>query len=90
MIEWYNKVEKIPLTKLVYLPNCVDNNVTISSSVNKIKPKEDNYIIITTVARLVPQKGVSLLLEAICELKKRYPKIKFWIVGDGIMKKKLQ
>jgi glycosyltransferase involved in cell wall biosynthesis len=51
---------------------------------------KSNKIIIGTVARLVPQKGIVFLLRAIKELSLSKERVKLNIVGDGPQLKELQ
>ncbi|MCX7661414.1 MAG: glycosyltransferase, partial [Candidatus Omnitrophica bacterium] len=51
---------------------------------------EDNEIVIGTVSRLVPQKGIDILLEAAKELMSGFTQVKFLIVGDGYLRKDLE
>ncbi|MXZ20557.1 MAG: glycosyltransferase family 4 protein [Caldilineaceae bacterium SB0665_bin_25] len=39
--------------------------------------------VLLTVARLVPRKGIDTVLRALPSLLDRYPKLQYWIVGDG-------
>ena len=45
------------------------------------KPAEEKWIV--TVARLVPWKGIGILMEVVSDLKKEFPKVRLKIVGDG-------
>ena len=47
MINWFNKIEKIPLLKLYYLPNSVDFTKKINSAANKIELQKKETIIIS-------------------------------------------
>ena len=61
-------------------------NLTLSNEFDFYK---NDYIYIGTVARLVTQKRIDLLLKAFKEVNKQNKKIKLVILGDGIEKKKL-
>lgn len=39
--------------------------------------------ILLTVARLVPRKGIDTVLQAFPPLLERFPRLQYWIVGDG-------
>ncbi len=65
---------------LEVIPNGVDIDKFKAKS-EKLKIGE-NKIIITT-SRLVRKNGVDTLIEAVAEVKEKYPDIQCWIVGDG-------
>jgi glycosyltransferase involved in cell wall biosynthesis len=44
---------------------------------------KERDILVGTVARLIPSKGIDLLIQAIPEILKKYPDVKFMIVGGG-------
>ena len=44
---------------------------------------EENQVIIGSVANLFPRKGYEYLIEALVEVKKIFPKIRCFIVGEG-------
>jgi len=46
--------------------------------------------IIMSVSNLYPSKGIDLNLHAISKLYKKYPDIKYWIVGDGPERSRLE
>jgi len=45
--------------------------------------KNNDKFVFLTVSRLVPIKNISLQIEAMKEVVKKYPQVKLWIVGDG-------
>ncbi len=47
-------------------------------------------LIVTTVARLVPQKGHVFLLEAAKDIVSKYKKVRFVLVGDGGLRAQLE
>lgn len=67
--------------------------VNMGIDIKKFKPekikKESADINILCVARLVPEKGITDLLEAFLEIRKKNPKIKLTYVGSGPLKKDL-
>ncbi|MCX7761818.1 MAG: glycosyltransferase family 4 protein [Candidatus Kryptonium sp.] len=67
--------------KLIVIHNGVDVNLFK----NLKKTKIDDEVVITFVGRLVPQKDVFLLIDAM----ERIDKAKLWIVGDGELKDKV-
>jgi glycosyltransferase involved in cell wall biosynthesis len=50
----------------------------------------DTSLVIGAIGRLVWQKGFEYLIQAIPDVIKVYPKVKFLIVGDGPLKAKLE
>lgn len=46
-------------------------------------PVRDKVKTILFVARLVPEKGILIALEAFSKLKKSYPHLRFFVCGDG-------
>jgi glycosyltransferase involved in cell wall biosynthesis len=46
-------------------------------------PKKNSGFVFLTVARLVPVKNISLQLEALSEVVRKHPLVRFVIVGDG-------
>jgi glycosyltransferase involved in cell wall biosynthesis len=67
--------------------------VTVHTGIDyKPLPKKYNEekLIITCVSRLSPRKGHNLLLEALALIKDQLANVEVWIVGDGVMEKKLK
>ncbi|HEY9642483.1 MAG TPA: glycosyltransferase, partial [Coleofasciculaceae cyanobacterium] len=50
----------------------------------------DGVIQIITVCRLVEKKGVEYAIRAVAQIKDRYPKIQYTIIGDGPLKPELE
>ena len=69
--------------KLIYNPYLLNNNKF------KEKNKNKNFFNILCVGRLTKQKNFLLVVKAINELTKKYPKIILTVVGDGPLKKDL-
>ena len=69
--------------KLIYNPYLLNNNKF------KEKNKNKNFFNILCVGRLTKQKNFLLVIKAINELTKKYPKIILTIVGDGPLKRDL-
>lgn len=78
--------EGIKESKITVIPMGVD--------LNKFKPrpklKNKRVINILCVARLVPEKGVMVLLEAFLELKKIFKNINLTFIGNGPLKNELK
>ncbi|HCG76369.1 MAG: hypothetical protein CO162_02405 [bacterium (Candidatus Ratteibacteria) CG_4_9_14_3_um_filter_41_21] len=51
---------------------------------------DDRREIITTVSSLYPHKGHTHLLKAMKEVLTSFPRVRFWIVGEGPLKEKLK
>ncbi|HST04598.1 MAG TPA: glycosyltransferase, partial [Chloroflexia bacterium] len=80
-----------PLSKVTTIPNGVDT--TSFSPPPGFDPRAmkqslvgGDYRIVANVARLVPQKGQSYLIEAAAEVAKTRPDVRFVIVSDGELK----
>lgn len=46
--------------------------------------------VIGTAARLVPQKGISYLLQAMVQIVSQYPAVQLLIIGDGVLRPDLE
>lgn len=71
------------------------NRSVFKNAMEKSKTKEKinwsaNTLIITTVARLEPPKGLFVLMDAIKQLVQLDPKVKFVLVGDGTLRSLLE
>lgn len=55
----------------------------------KQMPLEDRKIILT-IARLYPRKGHDVVLQALVEIKKKFPEVLYLIVGEGFNRKYLE
>jgi len=51
---------------------------------------KDDELVIGKIARLFPLKGHPFLLEAAAKIVKEYPKVKFLLVGEGILRESLE
>ena len=69
--------------KLIYNPYLLNNSKFKETNRNK------NFFNILCVGRLTKQKNFLLVIKAINELTKKYPKIILTIVGDGPLKRDL-
>jgi len=84
----------LPWDKVDVIPNAIDftkfNIYVDRDSVRRrygINPHEK---LVLCVGRLVPQKGVEYLIQAIPRIAQRYPEAKFIIVGEGWLKGHLE
>ncbi|MBS7644001.1 glycosyltransferase family 4 protein [Candidatus Bathyarchaeota archaeon] len=81
-----------PVGKIDVIPNGVDGQkLALSFNREEVRsrfaaPWEK---IVLFVGRLVPEKGVNILVGAVPKVLKAYPNVKFVIVGDGYMRKAL-
>lgn len=79
------KYHDVPEEKVSVIHNAV--NVEGLKKLSRKKAKQPTII---TVARLVPWKGIQHVLSVMPELLKKYPKLKYRIVGEGPFKKDLK
>jgi len=86
-VSWKTKLDlmKAGLRKpIAVIPNGVDVD-----RIRSIPPAEVESDVIF-VGRLIPEKGVDLLLRALAEVKKEIPDVRAVVVGDGPERKKLE
>ncbi len=89
----FKKQIKINPNKLIIIKNGIDLESKVSwegakRNIPELKIPADHKIM-TTVASLTPQKGHIYMIRAIPFIIKYYPKIRYLIVGDGILKNTL-
>jgi colanic acid/amylovoran biosynthesis glycosyltransferase len=84
---WKKKLERLgcPKEKIIVHRMGVDTRKIIFRD----KLKNNNRLRILTVARLVEKKGLEYSLAAIARIIRKYPEIKYYIVGDGYLRNKL-
>ena len=76
-------------TEVIY--NIVDINEIIERSNEKIKLEfNSNYINLLTVGRLTEQKGYDLIPYVVNKLKEKRVKFKWYIIGEGELRSKLE
>ena len=74
----------------IYIPNPVDPRFFTTDSLRATEPlAERKPLILGTVARLVPQKGLETLIDAAARLSRRRP-VEIRIVGDGPLRQSLE
>ena len=73
----------LPREKVHMIPNGVTPPEMKINTINRRNYAADDEFLLLYVGRLVPEKGVALLLHAFAELKRRGVKIKLVIVGQG-------
>lgn len=82
--------EWIPAEKISVIKNGVDIEFVLNQAkTNYINPnifgiKKDDFIL-GSVGRLIQRKNHQLILEAVCLIKDKCPRLKLIFVGDGIM-----
>ncbi|RXT06401.1 glycosyltransferase [Ammoniphilus sp. CFH 90114] len=54
------------------------------------RPPRKNNITFLSIGRLVPKKGMDILVQAFARVHRKYPKTRLIIVGDGSMRSKLR
>jgi phosphatidylinositol alpha-1,6-mannosyltransferase len=94
--ERFTQWSKVPMDRAFILPNCVD--------LNQFQPRDRDLMlmqryglqsskVIMTVGRLAPEeryKGFDEVIEIMPELLKRFPAVKYLIVGDGPDRQRLE
>jgi glycosyltransferase involved in cell wall biosynthesis len=83
------KFELVPSKKIFVLPNGIDYQKFYKSAISK-HYSNDKPMIIGTVCRLEPQKGLSYLLLAMKIILAKFPDTRLEIVGDGSLLGELQ
>jgi glycosyltransferase involved in cell wall biosynthesis len=77
---------------------CIYNGIPLEKF-QKLKPAPDirakigipRYsVLVGTVARLIPQKGVSVLIKAAVNLHQKFPDVYFTVIGDGPFRESLE
>ena len=79
----------IDRTKLVVLPNPVDVRGIRSAALGAIAREQPGPRLLA-VARLVPEKGIDLLLEALAGIHRKFPDAELEILGIGPCRKALE
>ena len=72
--------------------------IYIKTQNSKLKTQSDNLklktdkkkFVFLTVGRLAPVKNISLQIEAMAEVIKKYPQLELWIIGEGAERNKLE
>jgi len=77
---------KIEEEKITVVPVYVEPKIV---EYKREKNSDENFIFLT-VGRLVKVKNISMQIEAMAEVIKKYPKSELWIIGDGKEKENLK
>jgi glycosyltransferase involved in cell wall biosynthesis len=84
----------VPWEKVWIIPNAVDaSKFQVSVDRNAVRARylvEPNEKLVLYVGRLVPQKGVEFLIQAVSRIAGRFGDAKFVIVGDGWLRGHLE
>lgn len=84
MVDDFNKNFSFNKNQLVRIYNPVDIELIKKLSNEGLTPfQEAGYKNVVVVAKMMPQKGIDILLKSIAKYKKRTNKIKIWIIGEG-------
>ncbi|MEP1035431.1 glycosyltransferase family 4 protein [Ekhidna sp.] len=75
-------ISRFSKRKIHIIPNGIDLE-EIASIAPKKNDRDDDFFQLFFMGRLEPRKGVMHALQAFNQLKKRFPKMKLVIVGDG-------
>jgi len=91
-LKQYAKRIGVPEEKMVFLPEGIEFNVPYNNNEGRetVRRKlgvSNNEKLITFTGRLVPVKGVNILIEAFKSLHDEYSNCKLLIVGDGPYRK---
>lgn len=73
--------------KLIVIPNGIDKN-GLSGFNNRLFNSEK--VLLLSVSNLIYTKGIDLNLKAFARLVNKYLNLRYWIIGDGPDKRKLQ
>lgn len=92
--EFTVKQQKISPDKFTVIYDCASSD-KFSKNIDSISIKKDlgielDYSVVGCVARLDVVKGIAYLIQAASEVLRRIPKVKFLIVGDGLLRKELE
>ena len=86
LVDYYN----IPINQVVVIHNAVkpfNENLKIIHQLEMERKK--GYVLIGNIGRLSEQKGMSYFIDAAERTIKAHSKVKFYIVGDGELRKEL-
>jgi glycosyltransferase involved in cell wall biosynthesis len=78
----------VPAGRITVIPNGIDAHEERANGAPL--PFADDVILVGTVARLAPQKGVAYFLQAAKQIVSCLPDIRFVVVGDGPLRSELE
>lgn len=84
----------VPAEKILIIPNGIDiNRFTKKYNVDRVRMQlgiPAQYKVVGTIGRLSTEKGHSIFIDAADKIRKEHPSTFFIIVGDGLLREKLQ
>jgi len=83
---FYQTKLKIPKEKIVVISNGIDLERFPAHHLSPLPEKQ----LILAVGRLAPQKGFKYLVRAAAEVKKNFPEVEFYLLGEGPERKSLE
>ncbi|NLL89055.1 MAG: glycosyltransferase [Firmicutes bacterium] len=89
----YEFLQYVPVDRIVTIRNGVDHRRFSGSSRTEARREmglDPDQFAIGAVARLIPEKGITDLLQAAALLKNIFPQARFLIAGDGPMRDSLK
>jgi len=94
LAEEVNRIDFIPEEKITTVYNGIDLNdfnVILDCMEKKKELGLDPYApVVGTAGRLIPSKGISYFIEAAAEIKKKFPRTQFVVLGDGPERARLE
>ena len=94
VLRFYQKCMWYPKSKCYLVYNGVAANrfesLPSKEEARRALDLPQSCVIVTTVARLVPQKGHAFLLEAAKEVATKFKDVRFLLVGDGGLRAQLE
>jgi glycosyltransferase involved in cell wall biosynthesis len=84
----------LPPDKVTCIYNGVDftvyQNIKKTGAFRRELGIGENTLLVGTLVRLIPQKGIQILIQAVSMLKKDFPDARFAVVGDGPFRSQLE
>lgn len=81
----------LPEESIRVIYNAIDNTgVEIYEDEIIQKYRKDGYFIVGNIGRINTQKGLEYYIKSISDLKVKGLKIKFFIIGDGVLRKEME
>jgi glycosyltransferase involved in cell wall biosynthesis len=87
------KYERIPDSKVSVIHNGINPRLTRSTPVEALRRElgiAPGQLVLGTVGRLEPQKGLDLFLAAVPQVARDFPNVRFVIVGGGSLEQQLK
>lgn len=84
----------VPIAKIQVIPNAIDTRAYATLPFDKQLARKfhlkEKQLILGTIGRLSPEKGIDDLIRALPTVKRHFPDFKLLIVGDGTKRKALE